>query len=180
MKTVLLTTIGYLILMTLWISCKKHSDDSETHAYSCPATAPLIYQHGNSELALPDAFTPNGDGRNDLFHPVAKNIDTSDYRLSVTSGGDAVLFSTTDIRTGWGATGLWPSPNTTRITYQVSIHFKTQDGTVVDTCNTVTLLGQDNSGCIRRNGVVYHFEDQIDPTHPAAGFTYPTTETDCP
>lgn len=41
----------------------------------CKANDEIIIAECNSEIIIPNIFTPNGDGTNDLFYPVCKNID---------------------------------------------------------------------------------------------------------
>jgi gliding motility-associated-like protein len=51
---------------------------------------------------LPTAFTPNGDGLNDTFHPVAQNIH--EYRLIIYDRWGQQLFVSTSIEAGWDGT----------------------------------------------------------------------------
>ncbi len=179
MKTILPACAFLLFCAITIVSCKKR-DTSNNSAAFCKATGPMIYQKGNSELLLPDAFTPNGDGKNDVFLPVMKNIDTASYSLTVVQGLDAVFFHTTNPTEGWG--GLTQTAvNYTPGLYEVSIHFKTTDGTEIDGCNFVTVPGTDESRhCILTKSSAYHFADQADPANPAAGFKFPTAEIACP
>jgi gliding motility-associated-like protein len=50
---------------------------------------------------VPSAFTPDGDGLNDLWGPVLTNIDENDYRLTVFNRYGEVVFSTTDPNQKW-------------------------------------------------------------------------------
>lgn len=179
MKSVLLACTTLLFCATAVTSCKKR-DTTNNSAVFCKATGLTIYQKGTSELTLPDAFTPNGDGKNDVFLPVMKNIDTASYSLTVVQGLDAIYFHTTNPKEGWGGPSR-TAVNYTPGLYAVSIHFKTADGTEVDGCNFVNLLGTDTSrDCIYTSGSIYNFADQVNPANPAAGFKLPTAEIACP
>ena len=54
-------------------------------------------------LFVPGAFTPNNDGKNDVFRPVA-GCPVKKYHLSIFNRWGQMLFSTTDINTSWNGT----------------------------------------------------------------------------
>ncbi|MBW8683672.1 T9SS type B sorting domain-containing protein [Chitinophaga rhizophila] len=51
-------------------------------------------------VMMPSAFSPNGDGNNDLFRPRVYDAIT-DYRLSVYNRWGSLVFQTNDPKTGW-------------------------------------------------------------------------------
>jgi gliding motility-associated-like protein len=53
-----------------------------------------------TRMYLPNAFTPNFDGRNDFFAPVVDFIP-EEYRMFIYDRTGKILFSTTDPLTGW-------------------------------------------------------------------------------
>jgi gliding motility-associated-like protein len=53
-------------------------------------------------LHIPNVFTPNNDGYNDVFAPVG--IDVISYQLNIFSRWGQLVFSSTDINTGWDGT----------------------------------------------------------------------------
>ncbi len=54
------------------------------------------------ENAVPNAFTPNGDGRNDVFKPLLAHCDDiSDYRFTVFDRWGKCVFETADPTAGW-------------------------------------------------------------------------------
>ncbi len=58
-----------------------------------------------ADLFIPDAFSPNGDGLNDVFHPVVnENYDIADYELYIFDRYGRILFSTNDYMEGWDGT----------------------------------------------------------------------------
>ncbi len=52
-------------------------------------------------IYVPSAFTPDGDGLNDLWGPVLSNIDPNEYRLTVYDRFGQVVFTTRDIKKKW-------------------------------------------------------------------------------
>ncbi|SRR6266496_5242591 len=58
---------------------------------------------GHCEVFVPDAFSPNGDGVNDLFKAQSYcNVD--DYDLQIYNRWGTKIFETKDINTGWDGT----------------------------------------------------------------------------
>jgi len=50
---------------------------------------------------VPNAFTPDGDGINDLFIPVVNALDPEKYELFVFNRWGEIIFNTESITTGW-------------------------------------------------------------------------------
>lgn len=50
---------------------------------------------------IPNSFSPNGDGINDIWRPVSKTLDISDYELTIVDRWGKVLFHTRDFTQGW-------------------------------------------------------------------------------
>jgi PKD repeat protein len=50
---------------------------------------------------IPTAFTPDGDGLNDLFAPQLSRIDIAEYRFWITNRNGRVVFETTNPREKW-------------------------------------------------------------------------------
>lgn len=74
------------------------TDDAEVAKYESPAEeapAPAA-----EEFFIPSAFTPNGDGLNDLFY-VNANFEPRDYELSIFNRNGDLVFLARDIRAGW-------------------------------------------------------------------------------
>jgi gliding motility-associated-like protein len=51
-------------------------------------------------ILFPNAFTPNGDGRNDYFK-ILNAFDLTDYTLTIYNRWGQLVYSTTDFRQGW-------------------------------------------------------------------------------
>jgi len=50
---------------------------------------------------VPSAFTPDGDGLNDIWKPIMTNVDEEDYRLTVFDRSGKIVFETRDTTKGW-------------------------------------------------------------------------------
>lgn len=74
---------------------------SVTTQYGCTSTdSTMITAQPCCEVYFPNAFTPNGDGKNDVFRPVSKgNQVIKTFR--VTNRWGQVMFETVNPRIGW-------------------------------------------------------------------------------
>ena len=73
-----------------------------THQSGCTDTATAIIDIVPSiELFVPNAFTPNGDGLNDIFFPVGFLFGPLDYQFSIWNRWGEQVFSTTVFGEGW-------------------------------------------------------------------------------
>jgi len=50
---------------------------------------------------VPTAFTPNGDGRNDIFRPLGSSVFVNEYQMSIWSRWGEEVFRSVDVHTGW-------------------------------------------------------------------------------
>jgi gliding motility-associated-like protein len=76
-----------------------------TSAAGCSGTDTIhitVYQV-KPDLYVPDAFTPNGDGRNDLFRPIPIGMKSLTYFKVYNRLGELV-FSTNSQKDGWDGT----------------------------------------------------------------------------
>ena len=62
-------------------------------------TTDLHFKECPLQIWFPNAFSPDGDGLNDLFRPVGSNI--TNYRLLIFNRWGALIFESSDILTGW-------------------------------------------------------------------------------
>jgi gliding motility-associated-like protein len=80
---------NYYVQITNQYDCTVR--DSAQVIEFCPAT-----------IFVPNTFTPNGDGLNDVFIPVGKNI--ADFTLRVFDRWGELLYETSDLNMGWDGT----------------------------------------------------------------------------
>ncbi len=50
---------------------------------------------------VPNAFSPNGDGKNDLFKPVFAGVSRLDYDMMIINRWGHIVFQTTNLNEGW-------------------------------------------------------------------------------
>lgn len=80
--------------------------------YSVTVTDKYNYQHVHefsvsidkecTTIYLPNAFTPNGDGNNDIFKALGENI--LEFSMQIMNREGRIIFTTNDINTGWDGT----------------------------------------------------------------------------
>jgi len=89
-------------------SFSYRNSDTGTHCiqlilstdFGCLDSATACYRVAPEySLYIPNAFTPNGDGLNDMFQ--IKGVGISDFEMSVFDRWGALLFQTTDLLKGW-------------------------------------------------------------------------------
>lgn len=91
----------------------------------------------NEYLMMPNAFTPNSDGLNDLFKPETKGI--SGYRMDIfNTWGEMIFSNAVQNAEGWNGQlngQLLPAGN-----YVYKVSFQTPKGEVIEKAGTVTLI----------------------------------------
>jgi gliding motility-associated-like protein len=80
-------------------------------------------------LYVPNAFTPNGDGKNDVFIPVGQLIDPNDYHLWIFDRWGNLIFNTDNINKGWDGTANGGTEIVQEDVYVWKIAFKDQTAT---------------------------------------------------
>jgi gliding motility-associated-like protein len=69
----------------------------------CPQQDSVHIKVIQQDVVLPNAFSPNGDGNNDIFRVTARKfINVQEFKIFNRWGNE--IFSTGDIRKGWDGT----------------------------------------------------------------------------
>lgn len=91
-------------------------------------------------VSIPNTFTPNYDGLNDIFIPVftSYGFDQRSYQLEIFDRWGSLLFTTNDYKKGWD--GLYKLNSMKEDVYVYRIRFKTSDGNSIEKYGHVTLL----------------------------------------
>lgn len=85
----------------------KNSDTisvTATNQFGCDNTS-VMYVNTRlcCKVLMPDAFTPNGDGRNDTYHPVGIDKQKVEVFMIANRWGQ-IIFESTNAQTGWDGT----------------------------------------------------------------------------
>ncbi len=91
---------------------------------------PLVY--------VPNAFTPNGSGLNDVFMPSTGFVDIVDYYFAVFNRWGEKIYETNDLTGSWD--GRYKNHKCEPDVYVWLVTFKTAAGQYIDQKGTVTLL----------------------------------------
>lgn len=92
--------------------------------------------HIHSGIAIGNAFTPNGDGKNDAFTVMARGV--ADYHMSIYNRWGELVYESSDITTGWDGNYKGQAQPSEIYSYFLSIRFK--NGQQTDKTGTVTLI----------------------------------------
>lgn len=71
---------------------------TDQHCIDVPIPLPLL-------MSVPNAFTPDEDGLNDIWRPVFNMTEIAEYELEIYDRGGQVIFYSTDIHEGWNGAG---------------------------------------------------------------------------
>jgi len=61
----------------------------------------IIQIKGNDYFYIPNTFTPNGDGRNEIFKPILSGYDAQTYEFLIFDRWGEMIFKTEDLDEGW-------------------------------------------------------------------------------
>lgn len=105
----------------------------QTSAASLPVTATTL---STREIFVPNVFTPNGDGKNDILKVYGNYIRSVDFRIFNQWG--QLIFSSTDAMMGWD--GKYKGQLQPVGVYTYTLKLVRQDGTTVSKTGAVNLI----------------------------------------
>lgn len=92
-----------------------------------------------SEVFVPNAFSPNGDGVNDVFRPFFSPLPTAtDYELLIFDRWGALLFETNDPEQGWD--GMFNGQRMPTGVFVYTLRYQAKEGVVRPRNGTLNLL----------------------------------------
>jgi gliding motility-associated-like protein len=117
-----------------------------TSIYNCKNTGTIwLGAHSCCQIYFPTAFTPNGDGQNDVFRMLTvfkdQNSKTSAHQITtfkVVNRWGQTVFETGDERTGWD--GTFNGVPQDMGTYYYFVKYKCADGNFYEEKGEVTLI----------------------------------------
>ncbi|MBO9683364.1 MAG: gliding motility-associated C-terminal domain-containing protein [Flavisolibacter sp.] len=110
--------------VTIWNECGSMSDD-------------IYFRKGICSLHLPNAFTPNYDGLNDLFR-VKDASFIKVFRMNIYNRWGKLVFTTSDPYKGWN--GMYQNMSQPAGTYIWQINLTTKDGEKLSRAGSVVLI----------------------------------------
>jgi gliding motility-associated-like protein len=121
------------------------------------------YNHDSVHIYCPTAFTPNGDGLNDVFRPIGTGFEVVGFDISK---GSKFILSDQNLKE-WDGTNASGDKLKEGI-YHYEFHLTTKHGEQVMIVGEVTL-----SRSIKYNLCDCFYEDML---HPELGFVNPSQE----
>ena len=92
-------------------------------------------------LFIPDAFTPDLDGKNDLFKVFHHAMDVGSYTLNIFDRFGTTVFSSTDPNEGWDGTHKDSGNKLIKGVYTYSLSYKDFEGRIYDFTNCENCTG---------------------------------------
>lgn len=154
---------GLIFVTLLLVHCKK-SSDTPGHLNCDGLITDTLGTGDNAKVYMPNAFTPNSDGLNDISRPFLQNVTS--FAFSIYDSNNNVVFTTTTPGQGWLTTA---SPNTWT-TYYYKIQVTTANGHHIGKCGELYKLTCFPNSIPKSS---LYFEDQLTP----GGFIGATAES---
>lgn len=109
----------------------------ETPSVTTPFRSNISLIASISNIIMPNAFTPDGDGKNDIFIPKL-SFTPEDFEFRIYSRTGVLLFQTVDHGTGWDGrhNGRLMPPGV----YLWTLRLKAPSGTIEQRMGTVTIM----------------------------------------
>ena len=93
-------------------------------------------------LYVPNTFTPDGNGINDMFQPMGVGIDEDNYRLDIFDRWGENIFSSNNFRKGWDGTVKGGSKTAEQGVYTYKMMVKDLQGNKHPKVGHVTVIRQ--------------------------------------
>jgi gliding motility-associated-like protein len=150
-----------VLLIVFLTACNKENDNIMPDICDGLITDTLG-TNDNARIYMPTAFTPNGDGKNDMIIPFCRNVLSIEF--TIYDQNKTIVFTTNQLDQGWGSTTIGSNSS---IKYYYKIQAITSGNHKIGMCGDLYKLS-----CLPNNTTLY-FIDQLTQT----GFTNPTSET---
>lgn len=159
---------GLLLVAASFSACreKRFNNLKKNH---CPASASILPAADSAVIMFPNAFSPNGDGKNDIWKPLF-NEHIVALEMSVVDLKGKVVFASSGLHDGWGPTNDSKKGMTQ---YVARVKATSTSGNVMDACmNIYTYYCTPKKTPVDNSELI--FIDQIDLSRP--GNYVPTME----
>ena len=102
MKTKTILYAGLLFIAASYTACRERRFNNYMNKH-CPGTNSKFPVEDSAVIAFPNAFSPNGDGLNDIWKPVFNEyIVTVEFKVINAAG--KVIFNSNGLHDGWNLT----------------------------------------------------------------------------
>jgi gliding motility-associated-like protein len=158
-----LVTAAFISAALLLLNCSKN--DNKITLTNCDGlVTDTAGTYDNGRIYMPNAFSPNSDGINDVCRPITQNISTITF--TIYDENNTVVYTTNQLGQGWQPA----TAGNTSVKYYYKIQTTTFNNRNIGTCGEVYKLT-----CFPTNVPVstLKFEDQLTPF----GFTGVTSES---
>jgi gliding motility-associated-like protein len=161
------TILGLMFLLLGFVGFVSNNckEDTSLVPFSCNGSPYSYLFDTTTRMFAPNAFTPNGDGRNDVFGCVGMYF--SNFLLTIKDQSGITIFSDTNISNQWDGKNL--TGKIVKGYYTANISFKNIVGTTIVKTMNITLYTDRTS----LSGGNCFYRDQI---NPKMGFIYQTQE----
>jgi len=110
-----------------------------SNQYGCiDSTSVHIVVFDEVTVYIPNSFTPNQDGVNDLFIPIFSSVSETGYQLSIFNRWGEVIFQTTNPSNGWDGTHYNKEVPTG--TYSFLLFFQNKNGKQFKRSGSINLI----------------------------------------
>ena len=111
------------------------------NSYGCTDTASaevIIYEP--SSFYIPNAFTPDGDGLNDLFFAKGLNFDESTFEIYIYNRWGKQVYQSFDFKEGWDGNDYKTGIECPAAVYSYVIRFNDNQGKNIEHVGSITLI----------------------------------------
>jgi gliding motility-associated-like protein len=166
-------------------SCNESEDSPTANHLECPADpAPVKGYGGRGSIVMPNAFSPNGDGKNDVFHIVQKDtLAVRSIVMRIVAADGTLIATVSRSIDGWDgydrSKGKYYPAGKYRVDYGIVMHGGSGTDVAINGHTCIKLYGTDTTGCLIRQGNPAEdvFADQVDPA--TSNVIYSTAERIC-
>jgi len=164
---------GLLFSALILAACREKRPKQDFSNNICPSVPAIFPEIDTGVVLIPNAFSPNGDGKNDIWRPVFKNI--TDLEMKIIDANGTILFHSNGLHDGWEFLNGTKAGMTK---YLACVRATSTMGQVMESCTYIYAYY-----CTPENPPVENnllqFGDQLNPNTP--GTYLPTKEnfTNC-
>lgn len=110
-----------------------------TNQYACVDSSSVnILISGEITVFIPNSFTPNHDGVNDVFIPIFSSVSETGYQLSIFNRWGEIIFQTTNPSDGWD--GTHQNKAVPSGTYSYLLYFQNDNGKGFKRTGSINLI----------------------------------------